>query len=110
MKALHILKIVLKDTIMSSEKEYIKSAIKELEELQENKSLVKTLEKYNEEMIDLRKENQDLKSRSCDNCKHYKQSSSQDYKSCYEIKINGFNFESEKDFYCKNWEFKNERD
>ena len=37
-------------------------AIKELEDLQnENKSLVKTLEKYNEEMIDLRKENQDLK-------------------------------------------------
>ena len=35
--------------------------IKELEALQnENKSLVKTLEKYNEEMIDLRKENQDL--------------------------------------------------
>ncbi len=27
----------------------------------ENKSLVKTLEKYNEEMIELRKENQDLK-------------------------------------------------
>ena len=27
----------------------------------ENKSLVKTLEKMNEEMIDLRKENQDLK-------------------------------------------------
>ena len=26
----------------------------------ENKSLVKTLEKYNEEMIELRKENQDL--------------------------------------------------
>ena len=26
----------------------------------ENKSLVKTLEKYNEEMIDMRKENQDL--------------------------------------------------
>ena len=37
-------------------------AIEELEALQnENKSLVKTLEKYNEEMIDLRKENQDLK-------------------------------------------------
>ena len=36
--------------------------LKELEYLQnENKSLVKTLEKYNEEMIDLRKENQDLK-------------------------------------------------
>ena len=37
-------------------------AIKELEALQnENKSLVKTLEKYNEEMIELRKENEDLK-------------------------------------------------
>ena len=35
--------------------------LKELEYLQnENKSLVKTLEKYNEEMIELRKENQDL--------------------------------------------------
>lgn len=34
MKALHILKIVLKDTVMSSEKEYINEAIKELEELQ----------------------------------------------------------------------------
>ena len=34
---------------------------KELEALQnENKSLVKTLEKYNEEMIELRKCNQDL--------------------------------------------------
>ena len=37
-------------------------AIEELEDLQnENKTLVKTLEKMNEEMIDLRKENQDLK-------------------------------------------------
>ena len=36
--------------------------LKELEALQnENKSLVKTLEKMNEEMIELRKENQDLK-------------------------------------------------
>ena len=39
----------------------INEAIKELEDLQnENKSLVKTLEKYNEEMIELRKCNQDL--------------------------------------------------
>lgn len=39
----------------------IDEAIEELEVLQnENKSLVKTLEKYNEEMIELRKENQDL--------------------------------------------------
>lgn len=30
----------------------------------ENKSLVKTLKKYNEEMIELRKENEDLKERS----------------------------------------------
>ena len=36
-------------------------AIEEIEALQnENKSLVKTLEKYNEEMIELRKENQEL--------------------------------------------------
>lgn len=33
MKALHILKIVLRDTIMSREKEYINEAIKELEQL-----------------------------------------------------------------------------
>lgn len=35
-KALHILKIVLKDTVMSREKEYVNEAIKELEELQSN--------------------------------------------------------------------------
>ena len=35
-KALHILKIVLKDTVMSGEKEYINEAIKELEDLQSN--------------------------------------------------------------------------
>ena len=44
MKALHILKIVLKDTIMSSEKEYINEAIKELEEL-ETKDRLAELEK-----------------------------------------------------------------
>ena len=39
----------------------INDSIAELESLQnENKSLVKTLEKYNEEMIELRKENLDL--------------------------------------------------
>ena len=39
----------------------IEITLKELEALQnENKSLVKTLEKYNEEMIELRKCNQDL--------------------------------------------------
>ena len=40
-------------------------AIKELKDLQnKNKSLVKTLEKYNKKMIELRKVNQDLKERS----------------------------------------------
>ena len=56
----------------------------------------------NEAIVEL----EDIQNRSCDNCKHYKQSSSQDYKSCYEIKINGFNLESEKDFYCNKWESK----
>ena len=41
--------------------DYTLLAIKEIEDLiQENKSLTKTLEKYNEEMIKLRLENQDL--------------------------------------------------
>ena len=40
-------------------------AIKELKDLQnKNKSLVKTLEKYNKKMIELRKVNKDLKERS----------------------------------------------
>jgi predicted nucleic acid-binding Zn-ribbon protein len=43
-------------------KRRLESTIKTLAVFEnENKSLVKTLEKYNEEMIDLRKENQDLK-------------------------------------------------
>ena len=43
-------------------KEHSEDRLAELEALEiQNKSLVKTLEKYNEEMIDLRKENQDLK-------------------------------------------------
>lgn len=43
-------------------KEHSEDRLVELEDLQnENKSLVKTLEKMNEEMIELRKENQDLK-------------------------------------------------
>ena len=43
-------------------KEDSQDRVVELEALQnENKSLVKTLEKMNEEMIELRKENQDLK-------------------------------------------------
>lgn len=56
--------------------------------------------------IEAIKELEDIQNRSCNNCKHYKQSSSQDYKSCYEIKVNGFNLESEKYFYCNKWESK----
>ena len=110
MKALHILKIVLKDTIMSREKEYIKEAIKELEELQEKKSLVKTLEKYNEEMIDLRKENQDLKNRSCVTCKYGHTYQFDEDIECMKLGADTQGLYFEKDFYCKNWELKNERD
>ena len=61
MKALELLKILNK-YYTGKFAIKINEAIKELEDLQnENKSLVKTLEKYNEEMIELRKENQDLK-------------------------------------------------
>lgn len=68
-KALEILKDIqdskwcgVKPTLVNWNLEDFNEAIEELENLQnENKSLVKTLEKYNEEMIDLRKENQDLK-------------------------------------------------
>ena len=38
----------------------------------QNKSLVKILEKYNKETIELKKVNQDFKNRSCENCKHNK--------------------------------------
>ena len=64
MKALDLL-ITLRDDYIHGELDSdVNEAIKELEDLQnENKSLVKTLEKYNEEMINLRKENQDLNNR-----------------------------------------------
>ena len=63
MKAIAILNLIKNNDIKISGilKEDIFKAIKELEFLQnENKTLVKTLEKYNEEMIELRKENQEL--------------------------------------------------
>ena len=68
-KALEILKDIqdskwcgVKPTLVNWNLEDFNEAIEELEALQnENKSLVKTLEKYNEEMIELRKENEDLK-------------------------------------------------
>ena len=58
MKALDLL-ITLRDDYIHGELDSdVNEAIEEFEDLQnENKSLVKTLEKYNEEMIELRKEN-----------------------------------------------------
>ena len=92
--------------------EYFKKvdkAIKELEEL-EKKSLVKTLEKMNEEMIDLRKENQDLKSRSCVTCKYGHTYQFDEDIECMKLGADTQGLYFEKDFYCKNWELKNERD
>lgn len=47
-----------------------------------------------------------LNNRSCENCKHYKQSLTQIYKTCYVNKVNGFNLESDIDFCCNKWESK----
>lgn len=47
-----------------------------------------------------------FENRSCVNCIHYKQSSTQIYKTCYANKVNGFNLESDIDFYCNKWEQK----
>ena len=91
--------------------EKIDEAIKELEYLQnENKSLVKTLEKYNEEMIELRKENQDLKNRSCVTCKYGHTYQFDEDIECMKLGADTQGLYFEKDFYCKNWELKNERD
>lgn len=49
-----------------------------------------------------------LQNRSCSNCRHYKQSSTQIYKTCYANKVNGLNLESDIDFCCNKWEVKNE--
>ena len=76
----------------------------------ENKSLVKTLEKMNEEMIDLRKENQDLKNRSCVTCKYGHTYQFNEDIECMKLGADTQGLYFEKDFYCKNWELKNERD
>ena len=55
------IKIAYEKDLEKIVKESSQDRLVELEALQnENKSLVKTLEKYNEEMIELRKQNQDL--------------------------------------------------
>lgn len=47
-----------------------------------------------------------LENKSCSNCKHYKQSEPHIYKTCFKIKTNGFNLESDVDFYCNKHESK----
>ena len=116
MKALEILKeqynMLSKDIDgVWIDPEKIDEAIKELEYLQnENKSLVKILEKMNEEMIDLRKENQDLKNRSCVTCKYGHTYQFDEDIECMKLGADTQGLYFEKDFYCKNWELKNERD
>ena len=116
MKVLEILKeqynMLSKDTDgVWIDPEKIDEAIKELEYLQnENKSLVKILEKMNEEMIDLRKENQDLKNRSCVTCKYGHTYQFDEDIECMKLGADTQGLYFEKDFYCKNWELKNERD
>ena len=111
MKALDLL-ITLRDDYIHGELDSdANEAIKELEYLKfENKSLVKTLEKMNEEMIDLRKENQDLKSRSCVTCKYGHTYQFDEDIECMKLGADTQGLYFEKDFYCKNWELKNERD
>ena len=79
-KALHILKIVLKDTVMPSEKEYVNEAIKELEELQ---------------------------NRSCKNCKFGMIDMFDDDIECIKIEAETQGTYFSKDFSCNKWE-KNE--
>ena len=116
MKALEILKNAssikgFSELQLIISKDKLDETIKELEDLQnENKSLVKTLEKYNEEMIDLRKENQDLKSRSCVTCKYGHTYQFDEDIECMKLGADTQGLYFEKDFYCKNWELKNERD
>ena len=80
----------------------------------ENQSLVKVLEKIlermNKEMIDLRKESQDLKSRSCVTCKYGHTYQFDEDIECMKLGADTQGLYFEKDFYCKNWELKNERD
>ena len=78
-KALHILKIVLKDTVMSSEKEYVNEAIKELEELQ---------------------------NRSCKNCKFGMIYLFDDEIECVKIEAETQGTYFSKDFCCNKWEEK----
>ena len=58
----------------------------------------------NEEMIDLRKENQDLKNRSCVTCKYGHTYQFDEDIECMKLEADTQGLYFEKDFYCKNWE------
>ena len=72
----------------------------------ENKSLVKTLEKYNEEVIELRKELEEIKNRSCSTCKYRHTYQFDEDIECMKLGADTQGLYFEKDFYCKNWESK----
>ena len=76
-KALHILKIVLKDTVMPSEKEYVNEAIQELE---------------------------DLQNRSCKNCKFGMIDMFDDDIECVKIEAETQGIYFTSDFCCNKWE------
>lgn len=76
MKALHILKIVLKDTIMSKEKQYISEAMQEIE---------------------------DFKNRSCGDCK-YSKKDSLNFIYCNCINSPLVELITNRNFACNKWE------
>lgn len=115
MKALEILKVIGKENLfqefMNKNKGnltiFINEAIEEIKLLQRQNKLLDTHSKRKDDMLDIYENKfKELENRSCENCKHYKQSSMQIYKTCYINKVNGFNLESDIDFYCNKWEKK----
>ena len=61
-------------------------------------------------MVELRKENEDLKNRSCATCKYGHTYQFDKDIGCIKLGADTQGLYFEKDFYCKNWELKNERD
>lgn len=132
MKALHILKTVLKDTIMSREKEYISEAINELEQIQDRilqleieetdkivqdimlekdealaieRLMYKKLLEKNKELSDQIALNNPFKNRSCEDCKFkYVVDSMCTECRCNESPIDYIDFDCFPLFSCSEWE------
>ncbi len=68
MKAIHALKIVLKDTIMSREREYLEEAIKELENIEKEKFVDKFTYTSCEDCVN---KDEDVYLEVCGNCRHF---------------------------------------